>query len=140
MKIAQLILISAVLFMTGCSASGPAFSRIEKSEPNKALVYVYVRDKALEWPIIDIYIDEVCRGRLLNNGYQVYSVDPGKRILTAKERTLSALTVYPDIVEGHEYYFRWSYNSHGLVVRECRLEAIPSEIAIEEIKHTKRSD
>lgn len=141
MRVAQFLLILSALFITGCAANGPPFSRMENSDPNKALIYIYRCSGASDFDrVLDVYIDEEPRGRLLYNGYLAYALDPGKRVLTVKNNVLGHLTIYPDLIEGHEYYFRWSYNSHGLVVRECRLEAIPSEIAIEEIKDTKRSD
>ena len=143
MKIAKFILLSLLFFITGCTASGPAFSPVENSDINKSLVYIYRPYSAIFCGVAPyVYIDDVKHDQLKNNGYLVYTVDPGKRIIETNCNLSTPLTLYLDVVAGNEYYVRWSVDvdtNFVAVMHTNQLGLIPKEYAIHEIRQTKNS-
>ena len=139
-KSVVIMLIVSFIFLTGCMASGPIFSPVEKADSGKAVVYIYRPFTIFHcmWAP-DIYIDEVKHGPLKNNGYLVYFIEPGKRIIeirgTMFSETTTFLTLYPDLDAGKDYYFRLSIGSSKYVFAQ-----IKKEYAISEITGTKKSD
>lgn len=136
------VVLSAALLLTGCAANGPVFTPEENVNPSKSLVYIYRPGNvvACGWTP-RIYIDEVEKGRLKNDGYLVCAIDPGKRMI---ESTWGGnmLTQYLDAVAGEEYYFRWFADfgeGYGTSIT-ISFGLIPEEYALREIQHTKRSE
>jgi hypothetical protein len=141
MKAVILVLAGSFVFMTGCTANGPAFSPVENPDANKAVVYIYRPFNIVgagETP--DVYIDEVKYGPLKNNGYLVYFVEPGKRMIANKDPHVpEPMAIYPDLEAGKEYYIRRAYVSNiGSI--GIQIAVIPKEYAIQEIKLTKKAD
>jgi len=143
MKIAKPVLLAVTFFIAGCTAGGPAFSPVENPDINKALVYIYRPFNIVGFGVAPcVYIDEVKQGELKNNGYLVYPVDPGTRIIETKDGLSDPLTLYLDIVAGEEYYVRWSIDTDtnwGAVTHTYSLALIPKEYAAQEIKCTKKA-
>jgi hypothetical protein len=141
-KIPKLILLSAIIFVAGCGASGPPFSPVQNPDISKAMVYIYFPFSLFDWPVEpSIYIDGVEYGKLRSNGYLVYTIDPGTRIIEAKSAKVS-LAVYPEFVAGNEYYIRWLMQESYTVATirtEYSLKLVPKEYAIQEIVYTKKS-
>ncbi len=137
----KLSLAGLVGFLTGCTASGPPFSPAATLDANKAVVYIY-----RPFDIIGsarsphVYIDEVKYGSLKNNGYLVYFVEPGKRIIRLSYGAWDKpMRIYPDLEAGKEYYFRLTYKSEiGSIVTQFGM--IPEEHAKQEIAPTKRAE
>jgi len=73
-----LILCSSVL-LTGCGAHGPAFSPVELTQSDKALVYIY-RPAAFEGGAntFRIRVNDNHVTDLSNGGYYAYMADPGE--------------------------------------------------------------
>ncbi len=142
-KNAKWILLSLVFAGTGCTASGPIFSPAENPGSNKSLVYVYRPFNIVACGVAPyVYIDGVKHDSLKNNGYLVYAVEPGTRIIETNRGLSESLTVYLDVVAGNEYHIRWSVdtNTTGVcVIHTYTLGLIPKEYAIREIEQTKNS-
>jgi hypothetical protein len=141
MRKVALILICSFAFIAGCTANGPVFSRVEITDDNKAVVYLYrpfsvVGCGQTPW----IYIDDIKQGQMKNNGYIVYFVEPGKRMIEVRDQMWDkSLTLYPDLEGGKEYYIRFFYESKiGSI--ETSLAVIPPEYALQEINRTKKAD
>ena len=140
MKTIKLILAGLFIFIAGCSANGPAFSPTANPDTNKAVVYVYRLSNFVGCGMVPgIYIDEVKHGSLKNNGYLVYFVEPGKRMIVVRNMGEDLLTIYPDFIAGEEYYIRLNF-SLELNVIKMELGLIPKEYAIREIIYTKKSE
>lgn len=140
MKIMLITLLSAVLLMTGCAASGPVFTPAEKLDPNQSFVYIYRPDSLIGCGVTPhIYIDEVKKGPLKNNGYLVCSAEPGKRMIEATSLGVKPLVIYLDIVAGSEYFVRWWFDSDGMTY-SYHMGLIPSEYALREIRGAKKSE
>ena len=143
MKIAKFMLLSLVFLITGCTASGPAFSPIGNPDINKSLVYIYRPYSVICCGVAPyVYIDDVKHEQLKNNGYLVYTVDPGKRIIETNCKLSDPLTLYLDVVAGNEYYVRWSVEAKtnfGTIIHTFKFGLIPEEYAIQEIRQTKKS-
>jgi hypothetical protein len=82
----KIFLITTLLLLTACSATGPKFSQLESLDFNQAKVYIY-----RPWAMLDgaaaptIQIDESDRFDLSNGGYEVISLSPGIHKLTVKK-------------------------------------------------------
>ncbi|KJY83541.1 DUF2846 domain-containing protein [Pseudoalteromonas piscicida] len=81
-----IILISTVLLLLGCSATGPKFTQLESLDTNKAKVYVY-----RPWAMLDgaaaptVQVNGKDRFDLSNGGYEVITLSPGTHKLTVKK-------------------------------------------------------
>ncbi len=142
-KITKYIFLSLVLFIIGCTAGGPAFSSVENPDTDKSLIYLYRPFNIVGCGMAPyVYIDEVKHDSLKNNGYLVYAVEPGMRIIETNCSLSDPLTLYLDVVAGNEYYIRWWIETNtnwGSVIHKYKLGLIPKEYAINEIKQTKNS-
>lgn len=137
-----LVLLPVVLLMTGCAANGPAFTPAENLDPSQSLVYIYRPGNIVGCGLAPrIYIDEVEKGKIKNDGYLVYPIGPGKRMIEARWWE-NILTVYLDVVAGEEYYVRWFADSEGVYSSSIIMSfgLIPKEYALNEIRHTKKSE
>jgi Protein of unknown function (DUF2846) len=140
MRAIILILAGSFVFITGCTASGPAFSPVEITDANKAIVYIYRPSNFIGGGSNPpVYVDEIKQGRLQNNGYLVYSIKPGKRMIGIEDLTPEPLTIYPDFIAGKEYYIRLSFKTEFTKV-VTMFEVVPKECAIQEIKLTKKAE
>jgi hypothetical protein len=141
MKTNRLVLIVPLFFIAGCfSATGPAFSSVETTDANKALVYIYRPFNIIQIGVMPyIYIDEVKYGQLKSGGYLYYFVDPGKRMIEFRSSPDRTMTIYPDFIAGEEYYFRFSADAQYMDIT-LKVELTPKEYAIREIAQTKKSD
>jgi hypothetical protein len=139
MRAIILILAGSLVFIAGCSANGPAFCPVENADANKAVVYIYRPSDSTGCAYTPcVYIDEIRHGRLENNGYQVYFVEPGKRMIGISDNsTPEPMTIYPDFKAGKEYYIRLSFKTEFMAVVTL-FEEVPKERAIQEIKLTKK--
>ncbi len=141
MRTIAISLIFLLIFITGCTAGGPAFSPVKTINENKAVVYIYRPFNICgsgETPTI--YIDEVKYGKIKNNGYLVYFVEPGKRMVEARDWIWERpLTLYPDLEAGKECYIRFYYTYNWGTI-ETALAVIPPKDALAEIVKTRKAD
>ncbi|MBB1441165.1 DUF2846 domain-containing protein [Shewanella sp. SG41-4] len=81
-----IIIVSALLLLLACSATGPKFSQLESLDMNQANIYIY-----RPWAMLDgaaaptIQIDGVDRFDLSNGGYEVITLPLGTHKLTVKQ-------------------------------------------------------
>jgi hypothetical protein len=137
MKPILIALAGAVICISGCTASGPAFTQEKIVDANKAVVYFYRPFSVAGCAVTPhVYIDEVKHGPLKNNGYLVYFVEPGKRMVELRDAMLGGpLTIYPDIEAGKQHYIRCA-----LAPYRIELAVIPEEYAIREIINTRKAE
>ncbi len=140
MRMALFALLSVVVFLAGCAASGPAFVPAENVDiENKALIYVYRPDSLAGGNVTPrIYIDEIDKGLLKNNGYLVCSIRSGTRMIEATSWGAKRLTMYLDVIAGREYYIRW-WPESGYLSHCYHMKVIRKEDALPEIRHAKKS-
>jgi hypothetical protein len=137
MKTILIAFAGAVIYISGCTASGPAFTPGKIVDANKAVVYLYRPFSVAGCALTPhVYIDEVKHGPLKNNGYLVYLVEPGKRMVELRDAMWDGpLTIYPDTEAGKQYYIRCT-----LAPYKIALGVIPEEYAIREIINTKKAE
>ena len=75
----KILVVFAIVFLSGCAASGPAFSKVESIPENSGVVYIF-REKAFVASIVEIvnYIDGSEVSRLKSNGYSSHIVTSGE--------------------------------------------------------------
>jgi hypothetical protein len=126
--------ISALLLMTGCSATGVKFSPTETIEPGKSIVYIYRKKRmvgAANQPHVFLNGNHV--SQLLNGGYSYSSVEPGDVVLCTLQRFNSALVGHALLSRlldreterlriragtGETYYVRFNVVGHRMVLVE----------------------
>jgi hypothetical protein len=82
-KIYLSLIVLLLIFLQGCSATGPKFSSVSYVGPNETLIYVYRNSAFLKggtYPFV--YIDGEEIGPLKNGGYVKASVPPGEHRVT----------------------------------------------------------
>lgn len=74
------------IFLTGCGAHGPAFSPVEITQSDKALVYIYRQASfAGGANTFRIWVNDNHVTDLSNGGYYAYMVDPGELSFKVKK-------------------------------------------------------
>ncbi|WP_440877642.1 DUF2846 domain-containing protein [Thalassotalea sp. PLHSN55] len=81
-----ILLVSMLLLLSACSATGPKFSQLESLDINQAKVYIY-----RPWAMLDgaaaptVQINGTDRFNLSNGGYEVITLSPGTHKFTVKK-------------------------------------------------------
>ena len=79
------LLLSVLILITACGATGPTFSQLEATDAEKATVYIY-----RPWAMLDgaasptVQVDDVDKFDLGNGGYEVLVINPGEHKITVK--------------------------------------------------------
>jgi len=76
-----------VSMLTGCSASGPVFSRLPEIAPGKAMLVVFW-EKGYNPFLRTVYIDDEKVGSLRYNGYSIIQTTPGPHDICLEHRPL----------------------------------------------------
>lgn len=75
----KFILISVVLFLTSCGATGPKFTTLTNTESGYGVIYIYRPSAFLNGGAAPyVYINGEEKSKLKNGGYQLYKLPPGE--------------------------------------------------------------
>ena len=133
-RLFSLVLASAVLSLTGCASTGPAFQRMAEVAPDKALIYIY-RDQALHGAAFtpSVTINETTKFDLQRGGYYPYVATPGK--VTIKVTNVGSMSKVIDAVAGETYYVKAGTIPMGLGIPF--VQAAKTDIAVRELQECK---
>lgn len=119
-------------FLSGCSAKGPAFTRIDNISADKGLVYIYrvpsFKGSAISY---DITVDETAITTLQNGGYFPYQTNPEEIEFSASTEASNAVTL--DVEAGLTYYIKGSL-SVGFLMGRPHLSVVPNTLGEKEIQ------
>lgn len=116
-----IVLVSALLLLSACSATGPKFSQLERLDINQAKIYIY-----RPWAMLDgaaaptIKIDGVDRFDLSNGGYEVITLSSGTHKLTVKKGAFMSnwraeeMTIEYKFDANKNYFVRLSAELHDV--------------------------
>jgi hypothetical protein len=116
----KLIIATAVLLLTSCASTGPAFSGLDTAPPDKALVYIFRPSTfTLSLRSIDVSINGAQHISLSNAGYTIAYLEPGRNIF---EQSMNKKLMYPenfkdkrkieiDLVAGETYFIEFNPTS-----------------------------
>jgi len=129
-----ILLLSVLLvsFLSGCSAKGPAFTKIDHLAADKGLVYIY---RVPAFTGSAVYYDIKVNGNpittLKNGGYFPYQTLTGEIEFSAATETSSSVTL--DVEPGKEYYIKGSL-SVGFLAGRPHLAVVPNKVGEKEIQ------
>jgi hypothetical protein len=122
------VLVLLVALVAGC-ASGPLFQRSEAPEDNEALLYVYRPMQLLASGYSpDIYVNGEKALTLVNGGYSLFRLKPGKFTVIAKGFVIPGSgnhygwAVEMGLEPGKTYYVRWKPGLSGIPYRYPNLD------------------
>jgi len=126
---------TVILFLSGCSASGPAFKPYGEFSSEKGLVYIY-RQAQFQGSAIayTVKANGVAIGTLKNGGYLTYLADLGPVIFSAKTEAKAEVTI--DIKAGETYYIKGDIGM-GFFVGHPKLSVVHKITGESEIVHCK---
>lgn len=106
-------LLAISFILSGCSATGARFSKLEPVDSSAATVYIY-----RPWMMLDgaaaptVQIDSVDMFNIKNGGFEVLNLDSGNHELTIKKGSLLSnwradkMSLSYDFKSGQRYFFR----------------------------------
>src|SRR6185503_20465255 len=142
MKAHLLRYLVAAVVLAGCAATGPEFQPVA-AQADKATVYIYRPDLTLwmgGYPYVSVGAEK--KYALLNNGYRVMTLPPGKHSIRFQGTTFG--TNWPaapvshsvDLQAGQEYFIR-AYpellDKNRPLVGRTRVELVAREEALREL-------
>jgi len=134
-----LIAIFALIFVAGCSATGPLYTEknnIQAPSSGKSLVYVYRIDTVIGSGVTAHLIDDGQDVGAVNvGGYFSYEAAPGEHKLFTKTTGIDQPT-YINMIEGKTYYLRINYNP-GTWTGTFTVDPLPEARAFPELKLTR---
>ena len=149
-----ILLMSALVALAGCSATGPQFSRLDDLDEEQAKVYIY-----RPWAMLDgaaaptIQIDGVDRFDLGNGGYEIITLAPGSHRLTVRKGAFLSnwradeMTIEYTFEANRSYFVRLSaelqsvgvYGGVISVSGNYGFALIDESYAMDELKQTKKN-
>ena len=130
----------AVLFLSGCGASGAQFSQFATPKQDQGLVYVY-RPKAFGGSGVyyDIHVTnpstpDLIAGELVNGSYVQIDVPSGESEVWGKTESKSSVTL--DIKKGETYCVKGGVGI-GFLLGRPNLEIVDMDTCKKEIVETK---
>lgn len=137
-KLSYVIALLAVLFITGCAASGAKYSSETGATADKGNVVVYRPYRFQSGALYaNVYVDGQKVGKLKNAGYLKLNVGTGKHTLRVGSQTREI-----SVSENNRLFFKFTHGwalFAAIDVIEDRLDAIEERFALEEIKDTNQS-
>lgn len=111
MKVFLSLLLTTILAACASPASGPQFQALQATDGASAVLYFYrTPNYSNRAARPHVYIDGVDKGLLQDGGYQVHTLEPGKKVLEIRGDALM-WSVKPIVVEttmqaNTRYFFR----------------------------------
>lgn len=141
----QLTLLATIV-LSGCAATGPAFTPAPVSNAKKALVYIYRVDSfALGGRDAYFYVDDQNVADLSRNGYTWFHAPAGKHEL--KQKWPVDVSLYKKLEtsvnweSGHSYYYRFvtfsGESSYPTIKIHWHLSEVPAGVAMNEMQTSK---
>jgi len=132
----------AVLFLSGCGASGQQFSQFATPKQDRGLVYVYRPSSFVGGGVYyDIHVtnpsnSDFIAGELVNGSYVQIDIPSGESEIWGKTESKSSVTL--DIKKGETYCVKGGVGI-GFIVGRPNLEVVDMAICKTEIVETKLS-
>lgn len=153
------LIIVCLIALSGCSASGPAYSQYQSQEANSSVVYIYRPSKSVNCCVAPaVYIDGQKKNSLKNGGYVVYELEPGAHVVAVGDGKygFEKSDLQLDLSAGESYYLKWvigplenfselvlasvaGVSGSAIGARDYNLVPIKSQVAKEEIRALKLS-
>ncbi len=141
--VSLLVVASSIILLTGCSAAGPKFSKMNKPEKDKSLIYVY-RPKSSWGKVVtfDIHAKspdgkDIVIGNLKNGGYLQYMAQPNEIEFWAKTESTSSVTLD---VEANRMYCIKGEVGIGFFVGRPNLTLVNNNLCSVELRSTVLSE
>lgn len=137
--ISAAVMFSGIILFSGCSVSGPAFTRIDEIPKQKAVIFLYRPSSCFGGAVsYKVWQDGINNNNpfvtIKPGGYFPYYADQGKVVLKAKTEAEKSITV--DVVAGKTYYVLCDV-SVGILVGRPSFKLIENEKAEKEIQKCK---
>lgn len=136
-----LALVSAVflVILSGCSATGPVYQKVDSVPDGQALVYIYRPGKFIGGGVVyDVHAGSVTDDteivELRSGGYYPYFAPPGELQLWAKTESMTSLTL--DLNAGDRRYVKGTVGV-GFLVGRPKLTEVDEQTGAREIKECK---
>ncbi|MEW6984614.1 DUF2846 domain-containing protein [Colwelliaceae bacterium 6471] len=147
-----IFLLSTLLLLLACNATGPKFSNLEAVNNKTALVYIY-----RPWMMLDgaaapaIQVDGVDRFDMNNGGFQIIHLPPGKHKLTVRKSSINwradEMSFEYPFEAGKRYFVRLTaelgdFGSYGGVVSisgAYYFGLVTEEVALHQLKELKQN-
>ena len=129
------ILITGVLWGSGCATLGPVYTKVDKVPEDTGLVYIYRPSSFIGGGVAyDVKVGETVVTTLHSGGYYPYFSKPGEVEFWAKTESRSAVTV--DVKTGKVYYLKGTVGV-GFFVGRPHLMVVPEDVGEKEISECK---
>ncbi len=134
---------TAVLFLSGCGASGQQFSQFATPQPDKGLVYVYRPSSLLGAGVYyDIHVTNpsnpnLIAGELVNGSYLKIDVPVGESEVWGQTESKASVTL--DIKNGETYCVKGGVGI-GFIVGRPNLDIVDMNTCKTEIAETKQNN
>lgn len=128
-----------LLLLSGCSATGPVYEKIDTVPEGKALVYIYRPGKFMGGGVVfDVHAgsleDDTEIVELKSGGYFPYFAPPGELQLWARTESTTSLTL--DLQPGDRRYVRGTVGV-GFLLGRPHLTEVDEQTGAEEIRECK---
>ena len=137
-----IVSVGAVLFLSGCGASGQQFSQFATPKQDRGLVYVYRPSSFVGGGVYyDIHVTnpsnpDFIAGELVNGSYVQIDIPSGDSEIWGKTESKSSVTL--DIKKGETYCVKGGVGI-GFIVGRPNLEVVDMTTCQTEIVETKLS-
>ena len=135
-----IVSVGAVLFLSGCGASGQQFSQFATPKQDRGLVYVYRPSSFVGGGVYyDIHVTnpsnpDFIAGELVNGSYVQIDIPSGESEIWGKTESKSSVTL--DVKKGETYCVKGGVGI-GFIVGRPNLEVVDMAICKTEIVETK---
>ena len=134
---------SAILFLSGCGASGQQFSQFATPQPDKSIVYVYRPGSLFGSGVqYDIHVTnpsnpDVIAGELVNGSYLKIDIPEGENELWGQTESKASVTL--DIKKGETYCVKGGVGI-GFILGRPNLDIVDMNTCKIEIAETKQNN
>ena len=139
-SVGLMVSIGAVLFLSGCGASGQQFSQFATPKQDRGLVYVYRPESFVGGGVYyDIHVTnpsnpDFIAGELVNGSYVQIDIPSGENEIWGKTESKSSVTL--DVKKGETYCVKGGVGI-GFLVGRPNLEVVDMATCKTEIVETK---
>jgi len=132
----SLVFVIYLVLISGCSATGPVYKKVDTIPEGQALVYIYRPGKFMGGGVVfDVHSgnieDETEIVELRSGGYFPYFTQPGELQLWAKTESTTSLTL--DLKAGDLRYVRGTVGV-GFLIGRPKLTEVDEQTGAAEIK------
>lgn len=133
--IITVMLIWAVLLVSGCATLGPQYSKVEQVPVDRGLVYIYRPASFVGGGVsYDVHANQDVVTTLYNGGYYPYLSKPGEMEFWASTESKSSITL--DVKPGETYFVKGEVGV-GFLVGRPHLMVVARETGEREITACK---